>query len=663
MTTLNLNTIMTTRLLSRPHLTALAAVSLLAGAFLYAADQPPQTGDLIKALNSSATRKEKADACRELSLKGGKEAVAPLAVLLADPELSHMARYGLEPIADASVDQALRDALPKVSGRLQAGVISSLGVRRDAKAVPAIAGLLGSTEADVRQAAARALGSIATPEAVAAIQKARPSAAATDQLAFSEGLLKAAEALDRQSRRKEALAIYDSLREVDALPAQVRTAAWRGAIVGRGTDASKLLQEALKHDDRAVFSAGVRASMELDRPPALAPLLKTFPADKQIMILQVLAKRHDRSAVPEIISCARQGEPEVRMAAVRALGELGDASAVPSLLELFTAPETQLAGAAREAFAALPAAAVEPKIREMLRSPEPPRQMTGLDLVARRRMASEMPDVLKLAGGADAGVRRSAMLKIGEVGGETEIPAMLDLLMGAQSREDMEAAEQSLSALSTRAAKPDTQVSQLSARLAGANDPQKLALLRVIGAAGGNAGLAAMRQATRDASREVRLTAVRTLGSWSGNEAAPDLLEYARNATDPGERMVALRAYLNIAAQGELQPSQRVEMCRNVAALAGKDDEKKLLLGTLSNIQSPEAVQAISPYLKDADVKEEAATAVVFVSARLLEKKVPAALGAQLAEALSAAAGATAREDLANRAKALAEKARGPAAQ
>ena len=54
-----------------------------------------------------------------------------------------MARYGLEPIPDPAVDAALRDALGKVKGRLLVGVIGSIGVRRDPKAVPALAKRLG----------------------------------------------------------------------------------------------------------------------------------------------------------------------------------------------------------------------------------------------------------------------------------------------------------------------------------------------------------------------------------------------------------------------------------------------------------------------------------------------------------------------------------------
>ena len=94
-----------------------------------------QVSKLIAVLKSDAPQKEKADACRELARIGTKDAVAPLAALLADEKLSHMARYGLETIPDPSVDKALREAAGKLQGRLLVGVIGSIGVRRDTKAV------------------------------------------------------------------------------------------------------------------------------------------------------------------------------------------------------------------------------------------------------------------------------------------------------------------------------------------------------------------------------------------------------------------------------------------------------------------------------------------------------------------------------------------------
>ena len=88
---------------------------------LVAGGTPPdkdREAKLIAVLKSDAPLKDKADACRELSLVGTKESVAPLAAMLGDEKLSHLARYGLEPIPDPAVDEALRGALGKLKGRL-----------------------------------------------------------------------------------------------------------------------------------------------------------------------------------------------------------------------------------------------------------------------------------------------------------------------------------------------------------------------------------------------------------------------------------------------------------------------------------------------------------------------------------------------------------------
>jgi HEAT repeat protein len=187
-----------------------------------------QEAKLIAVLKSDAARKDKADACRALALIGTREAVAPLAALLGDEELAHMARYGLEPIPDPAVDDALRDAVGKLQGRPLVGVIGSIGVRRDVKAVEPLAQLLKHTDADVASAAARALGQIGTSSAAKALEGVLASTPAANRLAVSEGLFRCAEALEARGQRGEALAIYERLKEAQA-PPQVRDGAARKA--------------------------------------------------------------------------------------------------------------------------------------------------------------------------------------------------------------------------------------------------------------------------------------------------------------------------------------------------------------------------------------------------------------------------------------------------
>ena len=75
------------------------------------------------------------NACRRLAALGGRESIAPLAALLADQELSHAARLGLEAIPDPAAGEALRTALPGLTGMPLVGAIQSLAARREAGAV------------------------------------------------------------------------------------------------------------------------------------------------------------------------------------------------------------------------------------------------------------------------------------------------------------------------------------------------------------------------------------------------------------------------------------------------------------------------------------------------------------------------------------------------
>jgi HEAT repeat protein len=198
-----------------------------------------QEAKLIAVLTSSATPLEKGEACRELARIGTRAAVAPLAGLLADEKLAHMARYGLEPIPDPAVDEALRDAASKLKGRPLIGVIGSIGVRRDAKAVDLLAKQLKDSDTDVMQAAARALGSIGTTTAAKALENTLAGTPAPSRLAVAEGLFRCAEALAAHGQRGDALAIYERLNRAE-IPQQVREGAAKKILALRQEEGPRL---------------------------------------------------------------------------------------------------------------------------------------------------------------------------------------------------------------------------------------------------------------------------------------------------------------------------------------------------------------------------------------------------------------------------------------
>jgi HEAT repeat protein len=184
--------------------------------------------------DEKSTTFEKAKACQRLGRVGTAQAVPALAALLPDAQLSHYARYGLEPIPGPAADDALRAAVPKLKGRLLIGVINSIGFRRDEKAVPLLAKMLTDADIELAQAAAAALGETSGPAAAKTLQDGLARAKAPMRTAIAAAALVCAERLVEQGDRAQGLALYSVLTATD-IPKSVRLAAMHGII---GTETS-----------------------------------------------------------------------------------------------------------------------------------------------------------------------------------------------------------------------------------------------------------------------------------------------------------------------------------------------------------------------------------------------------------------------------------------
>ena len=128
------------------------------------------------------------------------------------------------------------------------------------------------------QAAARALGSIGTPDAAKALLDALPGVSAANQLAFCEGLFRCAEAAAAKGRPQGRPWRFTTACAASQAPQQVRTAALRGAILTRQKDGLPLLAQALHSDDFALFLAAVRTAQEMPGPDVTRLLAGELPA-------------------------------------------------------------------------------------------------------------------------------------------------------------------------------------------------------------------------------------------------------------------------------------------------------------------------------------------------------------------------------------------------
>ena len=325
---------------SKISFTLVVAAGVMLARLAPAADEAKAAEDpqrqLISVLQSDAPAADKAITCKRLAVHGTADAVPALAPLLADEQLASWARIPLEVIPGPAADEALRQAMGKLKGRLLVGVINSIGVRRDAQAVDGLALQLKDADADVASAAAVALGRIGDAAATQTLEQSLATAPAAVRSAVAEGCILCAERLLAAGQPAEAAKLYDMIRKAD-LPKPRIVEATRGAILARQSAGVPLLVEQLQSADPAMLAIGLTTARELpgrEVTQALVDELGKLPPDRQALLTLALADRGDTAALPVVLQAAQSGPKPVRIAAIDVLRRLGDASCLPTLLEI-----------------------------------------------------------------------------------------------------------------------------------------------------------------------------------------------------------------------------------------------------------------------------------------------------------------------------------------
>jgi len=566
--------------------------------------------------DGQATAAARRFACRQLQTVGTEAQVPLLTKLLADPKLADLARGALERIPGEASLKVLNDALASTRGAVCVGVINSLGLRRDGGAVTALAELLKSGDEATVNAALTALGRIATPEAGCVLLDAKSTPPSIVTLQDSQ--LRCAERLGLAGNKSEAVKIYRHVWKTDR-PTPWRVSALSGLVRVAGDEATPMVLEALESDDPLCQAMAMGLARQLPGAKlteALVQRLAKLDPDGQVLLLDVLAERADPSAAGAVRKLA-EGENElVRAAAFRAMVKLADADSVAWLTQRAATEKGVPQRSAREALAKLTAEGADEQLIALMAKGESGPRAEAIRALEARRVTKAATPLLKQAEESDAGIRNAALQALGVLAGSEAYPALLKRVI-ALAPTDSSTAETALLAVAGRIEQPGERSAPVIAALKGAAPPVRAALLRVLGALGGAEALAAVRSQLDDGDAAVRDAAVRALAGSTDPAVAPDLLKLAQKAESPVHRVLSVRGYLRLIAASE-DANARMKMLADVKPLATTTDFKKMLLGGLGDVTDGGALGMAAGFLDDAEVKAEAAMAVLKIGEALV---------------------------------------------
>ena len=235
-----------------------------------------------------------------------------------------------------------------------------------------------------------------------------------------------------------------------------------------------------------------------------------------------------------------------------------------------------------------------------------------------------MPVIVAIAQGKEATARFAAIQALEALGGSKEAPVVIAILKSPADKSEAGAAEKALGAIGQRdrGRTADAMIKEMD----GASTDAAVVLCRLLGRSGHGPAAKALVAATGNADPKVREEALRALSRWSErgglDEACNGLLQVAKTATDAKQQVLALRGYIGLARSNHLRRDTKRQLAIYAAALplAKRPDEKRAIVGGLTNIHSVESLALAATCLDDKEIAEEAAAAVVNITKRLKNK-------------------------------------------
>jgi type 1 glutamine amidotransferase/HEAT repeat protein len=560
-------------------------------------------------------------ACRQLSLIGTATAVPALAALLSDADSGQIARYALERIPGPEADQALLAALGGARDAALLGIINTLGVRRCAAALEPLSGYLRSPALPVATTAAGALGRIGTPASanalLAVLAQAATAAAVTDALLEAGERLAATVGPDQAACRAAAATVFAKVQE--AAPAVYqRAAGFAGLMRLRGAAALPDILAVLRQERSAlsVAAAALLPGLPGEAVAAsVATALPAMPPAVQPLVLDALAARGDRAALPAVVTAAGSADATVQLRAVAALAVLGDQSTALLLARTAAsaAPKSELQAGARDSLDRLRDDGADRVLEAALAAAAVPEQCEIIRALGARKALGAVPALLGTARSAERQVASQSLESLAQLTTTEHLPALVELLTQTTAASSLTKLEGIVVNVSRRSTDLDSGPRAVLAGLAGDIPlPARCSCIDVLGKLGRDSGLEALYAALGHADADVRKAAIKALADWPDAAPMDRLRQVGLEADNEAHRVLALRGYARQLALPSQRPmKETLQLYRDAFGMVKGDQERRSLLTGLGDIVHPDALALAKEYLGQETLQAEALLSAV----------------------------------------------------
>jgi len=314
---------------------------------------------------------------------------------------------------------------------------------------------------------------------------------------------------------------------------------------------------------------------------APTPQFDLASPQRQSLLIRALADRGEATVIPQIVNAAKSSPEQVRIDALRALKKIDETVSAPVLFDAALEEKAAISQTAMAVIDELQGPTIDGLIAGRLSHARGAERMVLMELAGRRHVAAATATLWKLADDTDGLVRKAALSALGRTIQYADFSQLIAKLRAAPNGDEAVAIADAVQEASQRMPDREGCAEKLVAAISGAPMELKCKLLEVLGLLGGRRSLAAVADAARQSDEAVRDTAFRLVGEWMSVDAAPVLVDLAKNAKDQKCQVRAVRGYIRLARQFVMPQSDREAMSRTALEISWRPDDKRLVLEIL----------------------------------------------------------------------------------
>jgi len=569
-------------------------------------------GVLGKALQSAADYEVKAFLIEEIQLTGGNESVDVLRRYLHDGALAGPAARALTAIRTPEAEDALLAALGASSGESRIAVIQALGEIQSLQAAGRILPHASSSDESLRKTALEALANIGDPSYESVLAGMPVASSPAERIRSASLYLFYADRLAESGRKDRSLAVSRNLLEkfTGSGEGQVRSQALSLIFEVLGDAALEDIIKAAASPDKGFRGRAMDLAARIPGEAATATwlaVLPDLPLESQAEVISMLGRRGDRSALDAVQGKLKSEERALRLAAIPASAALAGADGLDAIWPLVKTADEQEAAVIKSVLLRFPPETVLSRAARMIEEARPHGQAALIDILAEREAREYSGKVLPCAEGTDPVARRAALKALEKVVTPPDIPRIINLLLSTDDNVEILLLQNALAAAANLIADPETRAEALLEELTITPGGKRADLIRPLARIGGFRALNAVWAETQSKDPHLQAVALHTLSNWPDASVLDLLFQTARNTEERKYRYLALQGIVRLAGTSGFSDKKALGLLKDAMALASESDEKKLVLESLGNIRTAEALMIADRFLDDPAFRTEAA--------------------------------------------------------